>query len=729
MAEAESVALAAVEVARALLDEAAPLVEEVASARAAVTAATDGVQANATLAATARDQALAARNEIVPLTEDVAASRDLVTAKASETQAARDEAVAARDEVAPMAADVDTKHDAVVDAASQVETNVTAAAHSAEVASAAAAAAAVAATTISAGSWVALVAITPAFVGQRAQVSVNDAGTHSGRTAASPDSDTAGVANSGVYGAFALTVGAWRRDGALPPTAIASDAQAIAGTASDLAMTPASDAAALKARFGNMKTQAIAADYGYLSAWVDKIGRFLGGFKTSGRLVVKLDDTAYVPTAALDAGAQARLIPSGTTGAQVLARINPAAVAWRQFDPITGFIYGITDAKGRIVLGITPEGHLRARIANGSTVPVAALDPAMVARINPAGITWKTMAPDTGYIFAAVDAKNRVLFGVTAEGLFKTKLAPGVGVTEDALQPLVASALDTALAELHLFPSTSRIVCWGDSMTAGAGGSGTTYPGVLASLLPGKTVSNLGIGGQTSTQIAARQGGVPIKVTVDGNSIPASGGVAVTAKSVNILYNSSNYVGTSTGKLAGTAGTMSTDTAGNWMFTRAASGSAVDCPPDTVFYPDTATTFESDTAIIWAGRNNAVANTVRNDVIAMVDRLKPLNKRVLVVSVCNGSGETSGTSAYRNIAAVNAELARYFGDQFVDVRRYLIDFGLAEAGITPTSQDTSDIAGDTIPVSLRYDGVHLLGPGYTVEANLLNRVLRAKGWV
>ncbi|WP_296579623.1 sialate O-acetylesterase [Xanthobacter sp.] len=84
MADAESVALAAVEVARALLDEAAPLVEE------------------------------------------VAASRDVVAAKVAEGQAARNESVAARDEVAPMVADV--------------QANAAAAEHSADVASEAAAA-------------------------------------------------------------------------------------------------------------------------------------------------------------------------------------------------------------------------------------------------------------------------------------------------------------------------------------------------------------------------------------------------------------------------------------------------------------------------------------------------------------------------------------------------------------------------------------------------------------
>lgn len=421
-----------------------------------------------------------------------------------------------------------------------------------------------------------------------------------------------------------------------------------------------------------------------------------------------------------------RLVPPSVLSSDLTSRINPADITWRPIDPSTGFVYGIIDAKGRIVLGITTEGYLRARLSNGAMVPAAALDPSAIARLTPDGVSWKSMPRDSGYIFAALDAKGRILFGVTPEGRFKAKLAPGVAVTTEELQPLVA----TAVTNLNLTSSPKRITCAGDSMTAGAGGSGTTYPGVLATLFPGATFYNLGIGGQTSTQISARLGGVPIKVTVTGDSIPASGGVAVTAKSVNILYNSGSFSGTATGTLAGIPGTMSTDTSGSWTFTRTTAGSAVACPANTVFLPDVAADHENDTMIIWAGRNNSGSPAVvLSDILAMIDRLKPLNKRVLVLSVCNGLNEGTGTGAYNNIAAVNKELARHFGDQFIDVRRYLIDFGLAEAGITPTSQDTTDVAADTVPASLRYDSVHLIAAGYTVIANLIARVLRAKGWI
>src|ERR1051325_9724155 len=52
--------------------------------------------------------------------------------------------------------------------------------------------------------------------------------------------------------------------------------------------------------------------------------------------------------------------------------------------------------------------------------------------------------------------------------------------------------------------NTDRIVCWGDSLTAGTGASkGNEYPSQL-SRLTGRPVVNTGIGGETSTQIVDR---------------------------------------------------------------------------------------------------------------------------------------------------------------------------------------------------------------------------------
>ena len=51
------------------------------------------------------------------------------------------------------------------------------------------------------------------------------------------------------------------------------------------------------------------------------------------------------------------------------------------------------------------------------------------------------------------------------------------------------------------------LTCIGDSLTAGTGASGvaTRYPNVLAAALaPARSFANLGVGGETSTQVAAR---------------------------------------------------------------------------------------------------------------------------------------------------------------------------------------------------------------------------------
>jgi len=113
---------------------------------------------------------------------------------------------------------------------------------------------------ISKPSWAELVLVVPTSLKQSATVSVNDAGTHTGRTAASPNTNVAGVPNAGVYGAYGLGVGQWRRDGDVSPTGLASPAQTITGTATNLGVTPQGDKAALDSRVGPLEIAVPALD-------------------------------------------------------------------------------------------------------------------------------------------------------------------------------------------------------------------------------------------------------------------------------------------------------------------------------------------------------------------------------------------------------------------------------------------------------------------------------------
>lgn len=144
------------------------------------------------------------------------------------------------------------------------------------------------------------------------------------------------------------------------------------------------------------------------------------------------------------------------------------------------------------------------------------------------------------------------------------------------------------------------------------------------------------------------------------------------------------------------------------------------------------------TSVFWMGRNNyAAAQTVVEDILDGISHLTPSTSRFLVLSVLNGNYSTSqgdfmdewqGGAAYDKIISLNSELGLTFGHSYVDIRRYLIDYGLRDAGISPTAQDLIDIGHDVVPLSLRSDKIHLNALGYTVVGNYVARLIRARHW-
>lgn len=76
-------------------------------------------------------------------------------------------------------------------------------------------------------------------------------------------------------------------------------------------------------------------------------------------------------------------------------------------------------------------------------------------------------------------------------------------------------AADSSLCPLH--PHPTSIAAFGDSLTEGAGAStpSHSFPALAANLFaPPRTLINRGIGGQTSTEIAARQGGRELLIAI-----------------------------------------------------------------------------------------------------------------------------------------------------------------------------------------------------------------------
>lgn len=416
-----------------------------------------------------------------------------------------------------------------------------------------------------------------------------------------------------------------------------------------------------------------------------------------------------------------RIGTTGLSGKQTVEHIDTAETGWS---------YVISDAVDKISFGVDLYGkvwyapHAELKLLESN------MPDTFLARQFPVGITTSAgIPPESGFVFGWTDVVGNIAWGIKADGSFWTNFA------SDCVFPsgLMTSVSNTVLAVL--LPASAHYVWWGDSLTAGSGGGGTTAPAVLQTAL-GQTVDNRGIGGQGSAAIATRQGGLKMLVSVTGDAIPASGAVTLTARSQTPITNqgSSSFTGT----LVGVPGTLAASTADGgvtytYTFTRTTAGSEVACPASSEFTFDFAEAGKDKTAIFFSGRNDA-KNTraaivaTRDNVLAMAKKLSPLSKRYLVLSVLNGDAEIIGTSSYNGTKALNAELLQTFGDRFVDVRRYLIDHGLEDAGITPTTQDNTDVAGDTIPSSLRSDSVHLTAAGYTLVGNFIARQIQARGW-
>jgi hypothetical protein len=300
-------------------------------------------------------------------------------------------------------------------------------------------------------------------------------------------------------------------------------------------------------------------------------------------------------------------------------------------------------------------------------------------------------------------------------------------------------------AEYAVFP-TSIIDGHGDSLMAGADsadtGAGSTGPMIVQlGRLLNRKVNNYGIGGQTSPQIAARQGGSPCLCTVTGNQIPASGAVTLTAYSTDMLYNSGVSGNlTYAGALAGVHGKLSGNSTNGmntatYTFTRDSAGAAVACPANTPFIPDIGVASRGNIQILEAGRNNSGQQAqILADFAAMIGYETPLIKKFIILPVMNAVGEGIGTSAYATIMAINAALQAAYPNSFVDTRSPPTADEMAALGYTPTAQDLTDIANGCIPTGMRGvvngvpDALHLNNIGYALQALRVAAFITAMGW-
>lgn len=251
-----------------------------------------------------------------------------------------------------------------------------------------------------------------------------------------------------------------------------------------------------------------------------------------------------------------------------------------------------------------------------------------------------------------------------------------------------------------------------------------SYPSQLASLT-GRDVFNGGVSGQTSDQIAARQGGSPAQVTLPNNTMPASGAVVIAAQSTFPI--SAEGPGPITGTIGDIHGTLAyqTDSQNNplLVFTRDASGSAVSIPAQTPFRPDTLGRVDLIN-VFWMGQNNFYDSArIKSDIENCIATLS--SQKFIVLSILNsGSGnEGIGTAPYNAIQQINTELARAYPNNYLDIRKILVN------SYNPGNPlDVLDYNNDVPPSSLRTDADHPNEQGYAIVAQRIADFIAARGW-
>jgi lysophospholipase L1-like esterase len=406
--------------------------------------------------------------------------------------------------------------------------------------------------------------------------------------------------------------------------------------------------------------------------------------------------------------------PASASGVQILWQADDAAS--NLGNPLErNFVRLIHDSAQRLRLVVSSG-------ATGTAVEQANLD---LGVVPPAAVFTVAFSASANAFIASLDGRQAIAdMSGQMPGLAAMRIghgATGNVWTGDVLRVIVHAGPGSVFEVENLACAPARLVAaWGDSLTAGAGATGTGYPLVAANLFtPPRAVANMGIGGQSSTQIAARMNARPISVSVAGDTIPASGPVAVTDKSINILTASGAFVGSQVGSLAGVAGVMTTDAAGNWTFTRTSDGTPVTCPPATRFITRLGESLRPRTHWLWLGRNSVQSGfSVEDDIAAVAAHLG--YGRFLVGSILPSVGDSA--SAIAAIAARNANLASAYGQRFIDLLAVLHAAGDGSSG------DAADIAAGLTPRSLRTDDVHLNDAGYALVAAAFTRAHGAMGW-
>ncbi len=362
-----------------------------------------------------------------------------------------------------------------------------------------------------------------------------------------------------------------------------------------------------------------------------------------------------------------------------------------------------------------------------------------------------------GMAFGIVDASDKAAFGVQKDGttiIAKMEHIPlgagRMGTFEGEEAPaFVICSPEGQMSELVIGQDgrvpdwvigawkkrlglAQRVVCWGDSLTWGAGGDITgwhavDYPGEVAKSCP---CANMGVPGEDTLTIMARQGADPmlapagltipaartaVQIAATGEGIPTvSGGLAYPLRQATAGVNPVRIAGV-LGDLTKEATDAGTETIA-YSFTRREAGEAVTLGTlDREIETLAMRTLRGGVACIWMGANGGWDGAV-SKLVQQIEKMLEY-----------GQYEDYLVLTLRELTdSQRPFLASAFEGHFVDLKAYLNQRGMMDAGIL-LEEDTPT---NGIPGCLDAgDGLHLNYYGYKAIGGYVAETLRHRGMI
>lgn len=267
-----------------------------------------------------------------------------------------------------------------------------------------------------------------------------------------------------------------------------------------------------------------------------------------------------------------------------------------------------------------------------------------------------------------------------------------------------------------------KIIFWGDSLTAGAGGNGTTYPKICANELDITNYLNAGVGGETANTIACRNGANNMIIPVGDVNGTYSIGNLKDAYGTNILPLRQGTGGNTVNPIVvnghectlSLSQTSSTDANATYTIS-GYTGEPIKCPMPCKF---SGCDLTSDITVIFVGQNGPSFEQRLSIIDSIISRT---NGKYVVLTLSSGTEE--------QMKSQEAAMLTKYGNHLFKTREMLAKYGMTMMNMSPTEEDTVAMSNGSVPPSLRVDSVHLNSNGYTALGKMLATHIRGLGYV